>query len=86
MAERTDPLMAAQARADFLETWGRHCGASIEVFAGHVNKLLEATRADERLLVAGKLRERWTFNDAQEHTHTWHSREDFIEELLAGTA
>lgn len=28
------------------------------------------------------LRRWWSFNDMQRHTHSWHSREDFIEREL----
>ncbi len=31
---------------------------------------------------ARELREWWSFNDQQIHTHTWHTREDFIEKML----
>jgi hypothetical protein len=36
-----------------------------------------------------ELRKWWSFDDYQHHTHSWHSREDFIEKklpsMLAGT-
>lgn len=31
---------------------------------------------------AKELRKWWSFNDRQIHTHSWHSREDFIERKL----
>lgn len=31
---------------------------------------------------AGELRKWWSFDDRQHHTHSWHSREDFIERML----
>ena len=31
---------------------------------------------------AAELRKWWSFDDRQVHTHTWHSREDFIEKQL----
>ncbi len=31
---------------------------------------------------ADELRKWWSFDDGQRHTHSWHSREDFIEEKL----
>lgn len=31
---------------------------------------------------AEELRKYWSFDDRQVHTHTWHSREDFIERVL----
>jgi hypothetical protein len=33
---------------------------------------------------AEELRKWWSFDDRQIHTHTWHSREDFIVEVLPG--
>lgn len=33
-------------------------------------------------LFAETLREWWSFDDGQRHTHSWHSREDFIENEL----
>lgn len=31
---------------------------------------------------AAELRKWWSFDDHQQHTHSWHSREDFIEKQL----
>lgn len=31
---------------------------------------------------ADELRKWWSFDDGQQHTHTWHSREDFISQRL----
>lgn len=31
---------------------------------------------------ADELRKWWSFDDRQHHTHSWHSREDFIAEKL----
>lgn len=31
---------------------------------------------------ADELRKWWSFDDRQQHTHSWHSREDFIEKAL----
>jgi len=31
---------------------------------------------------ADELRKWWSFDDHQIHTHSWHSREDFIEQIL----
>ena len=31
---------------------------------------------------ADELRKWWSFDNGQVHTHTWHSREDFIEKAL----
>jgi hypothetical protein len=31
---------------------------------------------------AAELRKWWSFDDRQMHTHSWHSREDFIERIL----
>lgn len=31
---------------------------------------------------ADELRKWWSFDDRQRHTHSWHSREDFIEKKL----
>jgi hypothetical protein len=31
---------------------------------------------------AKELRKWWSFDDRQMHTHSWHSREDFIEKVL----
>lgn len=31
---------------------------------------------------AWELRKWWSFDDRQQHTHSWHSREDFIERRL----
>lgn len=31
---------------------------------------------------AEELRKWWSFGDMQQHTHSWHSREDFIEKKL----
>jgi len=31
---------------------------------------------------ADELRKWWSFDDRQHHTHSWHSREDFIEKKL----
>lgn len=28
------------------------------------------------------LRKWWNFNDAQQHRHSWHDREDFIDKVL----
>lgn len=33
---------------------------------------------------ATELRKWWSFDDRQQHTHSWHSREDFIEKKLPG--
>lgn len=33
---------------------------------------------------AAELRKWWRFDDRQHHTHTWHTREDFIEQALPG--
>lgn len=33
---------------------------------------------------AEELRKWWSFDDGQIHTHSWHSREDFIERKLPG--
>ena len=30
------------------------------------------------------LRRYWSFDDRQQHNHTWHSREDFITDILPG--
>lgn len=35
-----DEIMQRPAVLDFLETWGPNCGASREVFAGHVRAML----------------------------------------------
>ena len=32
---------------------------------------------------ADELRKWWSFDDGQQHTHSWHTREDFIEKKLA---
>lgn len=37
----------------------------------------QATRA-----FAEELRKWWRFDDRQQHTHSWHDREDFIEKKL----
>lgn len=29
-----------------------------------------------------ELRKWWSFDDSQQHTHSWHSREDFIKDKL----
>ena len=34
------------------------------------------------LKFAEELRKWWAFDDAQQHTHNWHSRESFIEDVL----
>lgn len=39
------------------------------------------TDAQTRLF-AEELRKWWSFNDHQIHTHSWHTREDFIEKRL----
>lgn len=31
---------------------------------------------------AEELRKWWSFDDRQHHTHSWHTREDFIEKKL----
>lgn len=31
---------------------------------------------------ANELRKWWSFDDGQQHTHSWHSREDFIKDKL----
>lgn len=33
---------------------------------------------------ADVLRQWWRFDDCQQHTHSWHDREDFIEKRLPG--
>jgi hypothetical protein len=33
-------------------------------------------------LFAEELRKWWRFDDRQQHTHSWHDREDFIERKL----
>lgn len=33
-------------------------------------------------LFAAELRKWWSFDDGQVHTHSWHTREDFIEKEL----
>ncbi len=33
-------------------------------------------------LFAEALRKWWSFDDHQQHTHSWHTREDFIEKML----
>lgn len=33
--------------------------------------------------LSAALREWWSFNEQQQHTHSWHTREDFIEKLPA---
>lgn len=37
---------------------------------------------DEVQEFANELRKWWSFDDHQQHTHSWHSREDFIERVL----
>lgn len=37
---------------------------------------------EECRLFAEVLREWWSFSDQQQHTHSWHTREDFIEREL----
>lgn len=39
-------------------------------------------QAPELLRFADELRKWWSFDDGQMHTHSWHSREDFIEREL----
>jgi hypothetical protein len=48
--------------------------------------LLAAQVENERLQgvlnwVLADIRKWWSFSNSQQHTHSWHSREDFIEEL-----
>lgn len=38
--------------------------------------------SEARQRFAEMLRIWWSFNDGQRHSHTWHSREDFIEKVL----
>lgn len=53
-----------------------------------------ATAAEERVKVLEEaigwhrenIRRFWSFDDKQWHTHSWHSREDFIEEFNRRTA
>jgi len=59
---------------------------------GETGHVMPAQRPSERLsaeqlyrlreMFAVELRKYWSFNDGQRHTHTWHSREDFIEQKL----
>jgi hypothetical protein len=59
--------------------------------AGHVRVLLERVRALEavngRLLAACKeVLRRWTFDDRQIHTHSWHDMQDCAEIIRAAIA
>lgn len=40
------------------------------------------TERERNILFANELRKWWSFDDRQMHTHSWHSREDFIERKL----
>lgn len=40
------------------------------------------TKRDAVDKFAEELRKWWSFSDGQMHTHSWHSREDFIERKL----
>ena len=33
---------------EFLETWGKHCGASRKVFRGHLCKMIDACATEPR--------------------------------------
>jgi hypothetical protein len=37
---------------------------------------------DRLKLIADELRKWWSFDDRQQHTHSWHDRENFIERKL----
>jgi len=39
---------------------------------------------EQEKMFAAELRKWWSFDDRQMHTHSWHSREDFIERKLPG--
>ncbi len=40
------------------------------------------TTARRMAKIVPELRKYWSFSDGQQHTHTWHSREDFIFKVL----
>jgi uncharacterized coiled-coil protein SlyX len=47
-------------------------------------RIAELEAVVEKLPV--EIRKRWSFNDSQQHTHTWHDREDFIAWIEAAQA
>jgi hypothetical protein len=44
--------------------------------------LRDAQARVSRDVFAQELRKWWSFDNGQQHTHSWHSREDFIEKRL----
>lgn len=45
-------------------------------------KKKDAVAATLHARIATELRKWWSFDSGQQHTHTWHSREDFIDDVL----
>ena len=56
----------------------------IENISWELAKRREDGVIEERARIRGEIRKWWTFNEYQEHTHSWHTREDFIEQKLDG--
>lgn len=46
-----------------------------------LQKLLEASALVERARVVGIMKEHWTFDENQQHTHTWHDKQDAIQKI-----
>lgn len=56
------------------------------------NKVIDALEAENAKLrgllgvLPTELRYYWSFDNGQRHTHTWHDREDYIDNLVRRTA
>jgi len=81
MSEPSDKELAEFLRSSFLRNpFGRETNGKLDYAA----QRLEAREVSEDTIeaFAKTLRQWWSFDDRQFHTHSWHSRETFIEQVL----
>ena len=51
---------------------------------GAVREFSNESDAKRLKEAAESIRKHWSFDEQQQHTHSWHDREDFIEKVLPG--
>lgn len=78
-----EQMVSVIARLDQAEAEREAASRSAAYHCDELAKLLKSHHALESILteLPDKLREWWSFDSGQQHTHTWHDREEFVENL-----
>ena len=83
--------MSDEARADtVIAQYDKWCVGGVpdrdELLALEIRAALRAVRDEERERVWGIVERYWTFDDGQQHTHSWHDKQDCFDAIEATAA